>query len=255
MQTADRTEICIICFLVRKSLSGYEGCLRQRRNASSGHLGRRNIQDQHLQGAGGRPSDVADDESRRRSPSRSIGPWRAEQSGLRLPSGALRALECRTSGEQSLPWGSFGENFTIERMLETDVYIGDRYRLGGAIVRVTTPRLPCFKLAAKFRSDDIIERFLDTGRCGFYFSVAEEGEVGAGDAFELLEREKSTLSIATVNSELYSAKSPDRETLEQPLHVKTLPESWRERFRARLGTKRLTRDRCKSSLKGTRPLL
>ncbi len=76
--------------------------------------------------------------------------------------------------EQSLPWGSFGENFTIERMLETDVYIGDRYRLGGAIVRVTTPRLPCFKLAAKFRTDDIIQRFLDTGRCGFYFSESKK---------------------------------------------------------------------------------
>jgi MOSC domain-containing protein YiiM len=148
-------------------------------------------------------------------PSEHYGPWNAELN------------------EPSLPWGSFGENFTTEGVFETDVYIGDRYRLGEAIVRVTTPRLPCFKLAAKFRSDDIITRFLETGRCGFYFSVAEEGEVGTGDSFELLDREKSTLSIAAVN-QLYTAKSPDRETLEQSLHVKTLPESWRMRFRARL---------------------
>jgi len=135
--------------------------------------------------------------------------------------------------EAALPWGAFGENFTTEGMLENNVYVGDRYRLGGAIVRVTTPRLPCFKLAAKFRSNHIIQRFLESGRCGFYFSVAEEGEVGAEDSFELLEREEPTLSIAAVN-ELYSAKLPDSETLEQSLHVKTLPESWRMRFRARL---------------------
>jgi MOSC domain-containing protein YiiM len=132
-----------------------------------------------------------------------------------------------------LPWGSFGENFTTAGLMETDVSIGDRYRLGDAVVKVTTPRLPCFKLAAKFKSDEIIDHFLRSGRCGFYFSVVEEGEIGAGDVFELLEREESTLTIAEVNR-LYSAKSPDRETLKKSLHVNTLPESWRERFRARL---------------------
>ncbi len=68
---------------------------------------------------------------------------------------------------------------------------------------------------------------------GYYFSVIEEGEVGAGDEFELLGREKPTLTIAEVNR-LYTAQSPDRETLQRSLHVKLLPESWRMRFRARL---------------------
>ena len=130
-------------------------------------------------------------------------------------------------------WGAFGENFTTEDLLETDVSIGDRYRIGSAVVMVTTPRLPCFKLAAKFQRDDMIERFVRSGRCGYYFSVIEEGEVGAGDEFELLGREESTLTIAEVNR-LYTAKSPDRETLQRSLHVKLLPESWRMRFRARL---------------------
>lgn len=148
-------------------------------------------------------------------PSEHYGAWKSELS------------------EPVLPWGAFGENFTTEGLIETDVSIGDRYRVGDAVVKVTTPRLPCFKLAAKFKSDEIIEHFLKSGRCGFYFSVIEEGEVGAGDAFALLGREESTLTIAEVNR-LYSAKSPDRETLQRSLHVKTLPESWRERFRARL---------------------
>jgi MOSC domain-containing protein YiiM len=135
--------------------------------------------------------------------------------------------------EPSLAWGSFGENFTSEGIVEDDVYIGDRYRLGGAIVRVTTPRLPCFKLAAKFKSDEIIEQFLKSGRCGFYFSVVEEGEVGAGDAFDLIARETPTLTVAEVNR-LYTDKSPDRDILQRSLLVTALPESWRERFRARL---------------------
>jgi len=130
-------------------------------------------------------------------------------------------------------WGAFGENFTTEGLLETDVSIGDRYRVGSAVVRVTTPRLPCFKLAAKFQRDDMIERFVRSGRCGFYFSVIEEREVGAEDEFELLGREEPTLTIAEVN-QLYTAKSPDRETLQRSLDVKLLPESWRMRFRARL---------------------
>lgn len=130
-------------------------------------------------------------------------------------------------------WGAFGENFTTEGLLEADVSVGDRYRVGSAVVRVTTPRLPCFKLAAKFQRDDMIERFVRSGRCGFYFSVIEEGEVGAGDQFELLGREDPTLTIAEVNR-LYTAKSPDRESLQRSLDVKTLPESWRDRFRARL---------------------
>jgi MOSC domain-containing protein YiiM len=130
-------------------------------------------------------------------------------------------------------WGAFGENFTTEGLVERDVFIGDRYRIGFAVVKVTTPRLPCFKLAAKFRRDDIIERFLHSGRCGFYFSVVEEGEVGAGDEVELLGREENTLSVAEVNS-LYTGKAPDRELLQRSLEVMALPLSWRYRFRARL---------------------
>jgi MOSC domain-containing protein YiiM len=130
-------------------------------------------------------------------------------------------------------WGAFGENFTTEGLLESDVSIGDRYRIGSAAVMVTTPRLPCFKLAAKFRRDDIIARFVRSGRCGFYFSVVEEGEVGAGDEIELLGGEEPTLTVAEVNS-LYTGKSPDREMLQRSLRVMTLPLSWRYRFQARL---------------------
>ncbi len=79
----------------------------------------------------------------------------------------------------------------------------------------------------------MIDRLVRSGRSGFYLSVIEEGEVGAGDEFELLGLEEPTLTIGEIN-ELYTAKSPDRETLQRSLHVNLLPESWRMRFRARL---------------------
>jgi MOSC domain-containing protein YiiM len=130
-------------------------------------------------------------------------------------------------------WGAFGENFTTERLLESKVCVGDRFEIGDAVLRVTTPRLPCFKLAAKFQREDIIKRFVKNGRCGFYFSVIREGEVAAGDEIKLIGSETATLTIAEVN-ELYTSATPDRATLERSLDVQFLPQSWRDRFRARL---------------------
>jgi MOSC domain-containing protein YiiM len=135
--------------------------------------------------------------------------------------------------EHPLDWGAFGENFTTEGIIETQVSIGDRYRVGSAVVMVRTPRLPCFKLAAKFQRDDLLRRFLRSGRSGFYFSVVEEGEVGAGDEFEFLGKETPTLTIAEM-FRLYSSPSPDIESLRRAVQVELLPEGWRERFQARI---------------------
>jgi MOSC domain-containing protein YiiM len=140
---------------------------------------------------------------------------------------------CAELPEQPLDWGAFGENFTTEGMLENQLSIGDRYRVGAAVVMVRTPRLPCFKLAAKFQRDDMIERFLCSGRSGFYFSVVEEGEVGAGDQFEFLGGERPNLTIAEM-LRLYVSGSPDLESLQQAVQVRLLPAGWRERFQARI---------------------
>jgi len=134
---------------------------------------------------------------------------------------------------QDLPWGAFGENFTTEGLLETRLSMGDRYRLGSALIRVTTPRLPCFKLAAKFRSDKIIGQFLRSGHSGFYFAVDEEGEVGAGDEFVFLDGETPSLTITEFNH-LYISPAPDIALLERAIAVRTLPESWREHYQGRL---------------------
>ena len=94
-----------------------------------------------------------------------------------------------------LPYGSFGENFTTEGMVESSVRIGDRFRVGGAVVEVTQPRTPCYKLAVRFRRRDMPKRFHASGRCGFYLAVLEEGEIAAGDTFELIARNERKLSV------------------------------------------------------------
>jgi len=127
-------------------------------------------------------------------------------------------------GRQELPWGSLGENFTTEGLLESKLSIGDRYRVGSAVIVVKTPRLPCFKLAAKFQSDEIIEEFLKSGFSGFYFSVVEEGEVGAGDEFQFLAGETPTLTVLQA-FRLYLPDSSDVELLERGAVVQALPES------------------------------
>jgi len=86
--------------------------------------------------------------------------------------------------ETKLPWGMFGENLTTEGLLEKDVRLGDRYHVGTAVLEATNPRFPCFKLGIRFGREDIEDRFLESGRSGFYFRVVREGEVAAGDAIE-----------------------------------------------------------------------
>lgn len=100
--------------------------------------------------------------------------------------------------EADLPWGALGENLTTEGLLETDVNIGDRFRIGSAEIRVTQPRFPCFKLNLKFGRDDMVKRFLSSRLSGIYFSVMQTGEIGAGDALTLIHRDEHNVSVADV---------------------------------------------------------
>jgi MOSC domain-containing protein YiiM len=130
--------------------------------------------------------------------------------------------------ELELRWGSFGENLTTLGMNESSVCIGDQFRAGTAILQVTQPRRPCFKLAAKFDDDEIIDTFSASGRSGVYFSVVREGELQAGDEMELVHRDTERFSIADV-LQLYSR--PSRETVERALRVETLPPGLRQRLK------------------------
>jgi MOSC domain-containing protein YiiM len=98
----------------------------------------------------------------------------------------------------SLSWGGFGENLTTLGLLEDALCIGDRLRIGSAVLAVTKPRLPCHKLALRFGRDDMIKRFLASGRTGFYFSVLEDGEVRAGSEAEILSRDPARVTVMDV---------------------------------------------------------
>lgn len=135
--------------------------------------------------------------------------------------------------EMELPWGMFGENFTTEGSDEDAVNIGDRFRLGQAELTVTQPRLPCFKLGIKFGRSDIIKRFLVSGRTGFYFSVQSEGDVGAGDTLQLIERSEHNVKVSDI-TRLYVKDRRDVETMRRAIKVDALPEGWREFFRKQM---------------------
>jgi MOSC domain-containing protein YiiM len=132
-----------------------------------------------------------------------------------------------------LPWGVFGENLTTEGLLEADVRIGDRFRVGSAEFVVTQPRMPCFKLGIRFGRPDILKRFLRSGRTGFYFAVTTEGEVGAGDSIELIERADEGLTVADVVN-LYTVDAENQELLRRATESSILPEGWKDYFRKRL---------------------
>jgi MOSC domain-containing protein YiiM len=133
-----------------------------------------------------------------------------------------------------LSWGGFGENFTTEGALDDKaVNIGDRFRIGSAEFVVTQPRMPCFKLGIRFGRADIIKRFLHSGRHGFYFAVAKEGEVGAGDSIEVLARDENGITVADI-VELYTTDAAKQEVLHRVSELAALPESWRAYFRKRL---------------------
>jgi MOSC domain-containing protein YiiM len=139
--------------------------------------------------------------------------------------------------DMELPWGMFGENFTTIGLLEGAVNIGDTLRIGSAMAMVTQPRVPCYKLAAKFGREDIIKRFLASGRSGFYLKVIQEGEVGAGDAIELMSRDGHAVTVTDV-ANLYRDGSDQLSLLQRAVQVEALPEHWRDRFQQQIAHRR-----------------
>lgn len=141
---------------------------------------------------------------------------------------------------RELPIGIFGENFTTEGLLEDAVHLGDQFAIGSAEVVVTQPRLPCYKLGVRFQSDDMVKRFLASGRTGFYLAITREGEVGAGDKIRVIARDSNGVPVSEV-TRLYLAKTyaeDDVTTVHRALRVAALPESWKRYLRERLQTRR-----------------
>lgn len=135
--------------------------------------------------------------------------------------------------DTELPYGMFGENFTTEGLDETTINIGDEFRVGSARVVVTQPRQPCFKLGLKFGRADMIRRFHESRLSSFYLAVLEEGEVGAGDAFELTKREARGVTVADLYG-IFSGDAASPVMLKRALEIEVLPEGWRNYLRESL---------------------
>jgi MOSC domain-containing protein YiiM len=135
--------------------------------------------------------------------------------------------------DMDLPWGVFGENLTTTGLFETEINIGDKFRIGTGEVMVTQPRMPCYKLGIRFGRADIIKRFLISQRSGFYLSVLKEGEVGAGDEFQLLEKNTSGVRVVDI-TRLFSSDKENVDLMRRAIATEALPESWRKYFLERL---------------------
>jgi MOSC domain-containing protein YiiM len=165
------------------------------------------------------------------------------QSDLRVHGGPEKAVYAYPSEHydywrreleiDSLPWGAFGENLTTAGITESGIGIGDRIRIGSAELMVTQPRLPCFKLGIRFDREDIIKRFMRSGRSGFYLAVVLEGELAAGDRVEIVSRDANGVTVADVAA-IEASDSLSRRLLERVIAVPALPESWKRHIRSRL---------------------
>jgi ferredoxin-NADP reductase/MOSC domain-containing protein YiiM/ferredoxin len=129
--------------------------------------------------------------------------------------------------------GQFGENFTIEGLLDDAVCIGDRYQIGSGLFEITAPRVTCYRVGIRMNEPRMPALLTSSGRPGFYFRVLQEGEVGAGDEIVKVGETKERMTVAEVNALLYSPNHP-RDRLERALRIAPLSTGWRSSFEALL---------------------
>ena len=125
-------------------------------------------------------------------------------------------------------YGQFGENLTTQGLLESEVCVGDTFRIGAAIIQVTQPRVPCYKLANKMGIPGFDKTFLRANRSGFYARVLEEGDVGAGDSIVQISKDPIGMTVAEVNAALYLDKQPA--FAERALRIEALSPGWKRSF-------------------------
>lgn len=133
-------------------------------------------------------------------------------------------------------FGQFGENFTIEGLPDSEVCVGDQYRIGGALFEVTQPRVTCYRVGIRMDEPRMPALLVSHGRPGFYFRVLQEGEVQAGDEIIKVAAGPEGMSIAEINGLLYLPGHP-REKLERALRIPALPSGWKSSFQSLLEKK------------------
>jgi MOSC domain-containing protein YiiM len=166
-----------------------------------------------------------------------------QQADLRVHGGVSKAVYAYPSehypywreqlDRPDLTWGNFGENLTIEGLLEDAVHLGDRLRIGSAELVVTQPRLPCFKLGIRLSRPDVVKSFMASRRSGFYLAVASEGDIAADDAIEIVARDPDAVSIRELLA-IHQRERQDTERLRRVVAHPALSDAWRNDLGKRL---------------------
>jgi len=138
-------------------------------------------------------------------------------------------------GVATLPWGAFGENLSTEGLLEAEVGIGDRFRIGSVLLEASQPRIPCHKLALRHERPDLPKLFLQSGRSGIYFRIVEAGSLQAGDEIVCTQRYGGGLSVADVQA--LARGAGDDALLRRAAAHPRLAEVWREELQRRLAAR------------------
>ena len=133
-------------------------------------------------------------------------------------------------GRDDFVYGQFGENFTVEGLADDEVCIGDRYRIGSALFEVSQPRVTCYRVGIRMREPRMPALLVAHHRPGFYLRVLEEGEVGAGDEIERVERGPEAMTVAEIDALLYLPGHARRD-LARALRIPALSEGWQGSFR------------------------
>jgi ferredoxin-NADP reductase/MOSC domain-containing protein YiiM/ferredoxin len=134
-------------------------------------------------------------------------------------------------GRSDFAMGQFGENFTVSGMPDDEVCVGDRYRIGGAVVEISQPRVTCYKVGIRMGDERMPALLVHHRRPGFYFRVIEEGIVSAGDGITKLSDGPGRMSVADVDGLLYTSEHPV-EKLDRALRIDALSQGWRKSFEA-----------------------
>jgi len=126
-------------------------------------------------------------------------------------------------------WGMFGENLTVEGLNESIIRIGDIYKIGTALVQISQPREPCYKLGVRFKDQSILKKFIEHGHPGTYIRILEEGEVKKGDEVQLVEQSKNTLTVKQFY-EMF-AKNKSKKILSLFMNNTSVPQYKKERYK------------------------
>jgi MOSC domain-containing protein YiiM len=126
-------------------------------------------------------------------------------------------------------WGMFGENLTVLGMDESLIRIGDIYKIGSALVQVSQPREPCYKLGIRFNDQDILKQYVDHGHSGTYVRILEEGNVKKGDRLHLVEQSANTLTVKQC-FQVILARKKDLNLVQLAVDNPSLPDYKRRRL-------------------------